>query len=238
MARFFSGCAGGARWFRPALVGLAGVVAVRAAPPADRRWDFDHLKDWAVESQDGNPATQIENKVGMVRIWTRAGSKDRKKIHTIAKVYTTGRYRWRTYIPKFGVGDRASVGSWIYCDDQHEIDFEVGHGKAKERLKYRAKPGEALAYMTTQAGPYSSVAFPIAMDAWHEFEIDITLKDGRYAVQWFIDGKPRHAVTQTYGAPYAFHLYCSVENLDFIGDTPASKDTVGLFDRVEYRYHP
>lgn len=79
---------------------------------------------------------------------------DRKKVHTVERIYTTGRYTWRTHIPQMGIGDQCSVGSWIYHDDQHELDFEVGYGKDTVRKELNAAPNEMIAYMTSQAYPF------------------------------------------------------------------------------------
>lgn len=61
--------------------------------------------------QDDNPDEQCLLEKGKLRIFTRAGSWDRKKVRTADKIYTTGRYTWKTYIPQMGKGDQASVGS-------------------------------------------------------------------------------------------------------------------------------
>ncbi|MBT9448710.1 hypothetical protein ICN84_01320 [Akkermansia glycaniphila] len=217
----------------------AGAVAAeskQSKSPAKKVWNFDNLDGWKLYSQDSNPNQQCSIEKGCLKIFTRAGSDDRKKASTVDQVYTTGRYKWRTYVPKMGVGDQASVGSWIYCDDQHEIDFEVGYGKKEVRDKLGAKPGDLVAYMTTQAHPFSSVPVLIT-PGWHTFEIDLSNKGGKYHVQWLIDGKVRHSLTQTFGPEFAFRIYCSVENLKFLGDRPASQDNYGLFDKVEYTYH-
>ena len=67
-----------------------------------------------------------------------------------------------------GEKDQASVGSWIYCDDHHELDFEVGYGNTDVRKKLNASPDDMIAYMTSQDFPYSSV--PVKLKTgWHIF---------------------------------------------------------------------
>lgn len=203
--------------------------------PEDERWDFNDLEGWSYAHQDDNPDNQCELSEGILKIWTRAGSRDRKKIRT-DRIYTTGRYQWQTYISEMGEGDQASIGSWIYHDDEHEIDFEVGYGKQAVREELGAAEGDYVAYMTTQANPFQSV--PVLINGgWHLFEIDLSLKNGNYFVQWFIDGKVVSSVQQTFGTAYAFSIFCSVENLTFIGDHLPGKDNYGLFDYVTYTYH-
>lgn len=201
------------------------------------KWDFDTLDGWEYAHQDNNPNRQCEVRDGILKIYTRAQSKDRKKIRTIDKKYTTGRYTWKTYISDLGPGDQTSIGSWIYCDDHHEIDFEVGYGKQEIRERLGAQEDEVIAYMTTQDHPFQSVP-KVIKKGWHIFEIDITSINGNYFIEWIIDGETVSKVQQTYGSEYAFRIFCSVENLHFIGDTPASKDNYGLFDYVTYQFHP
>ncbi|MBW8333282.1 MAG: hypothetical protein K0M40_14745 [Prolixibacteraceae bacterium] len=202
----------------------------------DKRWDFNDMIGWKYAHQDDNPDNQCQIEEGVMKIWTRAQSPDRKKICTIEKVYTTGRYKWKTFISEMGPGDQASIGSWIYNDDLHEIDFEVGYGKQAVRDQLGAQPDDYVAYMTTQANPSKSVPVLIK-GGWHTFEIDLSLKKKKYFVQWIIDGQVLSSVQQTFGKQFPFMIFCSVENLKFIGDTPASKDNYGLFDYVEYSYH-
>lgn len=211
-------------------------VVAQDSPLSAQRWDFKNLEGWNHESQDNNPKQQCKIVNGQLKIWTSKKTKERKKMLTKEKIYTTGRYKWRTYISNLGKYDQASIGSWIYCDDKHEIDFEVGYGKASERKKYNAKKNEVLAYMTTQANPYASKAVPIKT-GWHIFEIDLSLVDGKYLVKWFIDGKEQFSIQQTYGTQFKFFIYCSVENLDFVGDQAATKDNYALFDYVEFKPH-
>lgn len=227
------------RHYRYYFLLLLAMIAysTQAQPPQKVRWDFNNMNGWVYAHQDDNPESQCSIKKGKLRIFTRAGSVDRKKVRTTDKIYTTGRYTWRTYISQMGVGDQSSVGSWIYCDDHHEIDFEVGYGKKEVREQLNAKPNEMIAYMTTQDHPFLSI--PVTVEVgWHLFEIDITSVDGKYKVDWYIDRKKTSSVQQTFGNEISFYLFCSVENLKFIGDIPATQDNYGLYDYVKYEYHP
>lgn len=216
---------------------IATSYAALAQPPKKARWDFNNMDGWVYAHQDDNPEQQCSIEKGKLRIFTRAGSLDRKKVRTADKIYTTGRYTWKTYISPMGIGDQSSIGSWIYCDDHHEIDFEVGYGKKEVREELNAQPDEMIAYMTTQDHPFQSVPVKIKV-GWHKFEIDITSINGNYKVDWLIDGKKVSSAQQTFGDGIAFYIYCSVENLKFLGDTPASQDNYGLYDYVKYVYHP
>lgn len=202
----------------------------------NKEWNFQSLDGWEYGHQDNNPDNQCVLENGYLRIFTRANSVDRKKVRTVDRIYTTGRYTWRTHIPQTGKGDRCSIGSWIYHDDQHELDFEVGYGVDSVRRALNAAPNEMIAYMTSQAYPFSCVPVKI-QTGWHLFEIDLTLKDGNYHITWLIDKEPRHQLQLQFGKEIAFHIFCSVENLNFIGDRPAQQENSGLFDFVRYEYH-
>lgn len=202
----------------------------------NKKWNFNNLDGWVYAHQDENPSQQCELNNGVLKIFTRAQSWDRKKIKTEAPKYTTGRYTWKTYIPQMGEKDQASVGSWIYCDDQHELDFEVGYGNAEVREKLNAAPDEMIAYMTSQDFPFTSVPKTIKA-GWHLFEIDLTTKENKYYITWIIDKKTMHEIQLQYGTEVSFHIFCSVENLKFIGDQIPQQENYGLFDFVKYKYH-
>ncbi|MFI3281794.1 MAG: hypothetical protein R3Y44_07490 [Rikenellaceae bacterium] len=218
---------------------ISSIVEVQAQVQENAKsqvWNFDTLDGWVYAHQDDNPNMQCEIEDGVLKIFTTANSRDRKKMRTADKIYTTGRYTWRTYIPQMGKGDQASVGSWIYCDDKHEIDFEVGYGQQHVREKLGAEDDDLIVYSTTQANPYNTQITTIK-SGWHIFEIDLTLVDGAYLVTWIIDGEQVSSIQQTYGDEYKFYIFCSVENLKFLGDHIASQDNYGLFDFVKYEYH-
>jgi hypothetical protein len=44
----------------------------------------------------------------------------------------------------------ASLGAFIYNNDTHEIDFEVGYGKQTLREQLNAEADDLIVYMTSQ----------------------------------------------------------------------------------------
>lgn len=202
----------------------------------NHKWNFNNLNGWVYGHQDDNPENQCDIKDGILKIYTRAHSWDRKKIRTTDKKYTTGRYTWKTYIPQMGEKDQTSVGSWIYCDDHHELDFEVGYGNEEIRKKLNASPDDMIAYMTSQDFPYASLPVTIK-PGWHLFEIDLTIKDDKYYATWSIDKKKQQEIQLGFGNEISFYIFCSVENLKFIGDHIPQQENYGLFDFVQYKYH-
>ena len=202
----------------------------------NHKWDFNDLEGWKYGHQDNNPANQCEIKNGILKIFTRAKSRDRKKICTVDKIYTSGRYTWKTYIPQMGKHDQASVGSWIYYDDHHELDFEVVYGNSKARKEVGAEDNDMLVYMTSQDFPFTSVPIKIK-PGWHIFEIDLKLVREKYYATWLIDKKKIHEAQLQFGSEITFHIFCSVENLLFLGDQIPQQENYGLYDYVKYKYH-
>lgn len=197
-------------------------------------WDFDNLEGWVHANQGENaeiPQTSIED--GKLRIFTRARTQERKKVRTTQQ-YGAGRYTWSVFISDLGQGDRCSIGAWLYNDDEHEIDFEIGSGTAADRAELSATNDEVIAYMTTQANPNNHVKTKVTKNAWHTFELDLSLVNGNYLVKWIIDGAPAALVQQTFGEEFPFFIFCSVENLKFVGDHWPRQDNYALYDYVKY----
>lgn len=199
-----------------------------------RQWSGREIFDtWTFEHQDTSTVRSIWMEEDTLCIATRGNTMDRTKLHT-DNLFTTGEYTWKTYIPEFAPGDKTSVGSWIYCDDHHEIDFEVGWGKPEDRLKYNCKDGEVLAFMTNQDYPFTSTAVPVT-PGWHIFSINLQEVKGNYDVTWSIDGSEKKKITVGFGPETAFRIYVSVENLHFIGTDMPLQDNVGRYEWVKFK---
>lgn len=199
------------------------------------RWDFDSLDGWVYEHQDTSSHSMCYVKDGMLRIDTRPFTYDRQKMHTREKTYRAGRYRWRTFISNIADWEQVSIGSWIYHDDHHELDFEVGYGTSNARRECGAKDGELVVYMTNQDHPRFTKCIPIK-PGWHDFEIRLDRGDaGNYRALWLIDGKVKQDRQLQFGEEIPFYIYCSVENLRFLGEKIAEHSNYGLFDWVEYK---
>ena len=217
-----------------------------SAPPVDvyhRTWNFNEMEDWQHMNQntphdpDPNPEPKTVTENGLLAIHVRKGTQDRRKVLTKDKIYTTGRYKWRLYLPRLDKCGRTSVGAWIYCDDQHELDFEIGSGTQAERTRLGAGDDDLVVAMTSQANPYVS-GRQLVKTGWHTVEMDLTLANGNYEVKWLIDGEVRQTQRVTFGTSFPFFIYCSVENLGFMGDHLPTQDNTAYYDRVEYYNHP
>lgn len=203
----------------------------------EEAWDFNTANGWNYYHQDTATVTQWALTDGCLELTTRRGTDDRTKMATNGHLYTDGLYSWRTYVPAIGEAEQVSVGSWIYHDDHHELDFEVGSGKAAIREQYNVAPDELLACMTNQDYPFVSGYTPIK-PGWHDFAIRLDVRpDGNYTALWIIDGQEKQRINLGFGPEIGFNIHCSVENLKFIGDVPTRQDYTGRYDRVEFKGH-
>lgn len=204
-----------------------------AAAAVHYKWDFNDISGWAYHHQDTATVTEYDISGGILTLTTRANTYDRPKMGTIDQKYTSGTYAWRTYISNIHGGDQTSIGSWIYCDDHHELDFEVGYGTLTARAACDAKYGEMVACMTSQDFPHKSTYTPVSV-GWHDFSIKLDLVNGKYLAHWLIDGVEKQTLQLKFGTEIAFKICCSVENLRFIGDHIATQDNYGKYDYVTF----
>ncbi|WP_418264213.1 hypothetical protein [Flavobacterium faecale] len=198
-------------------------------------WDFNNLDEWEDASQNMNGLINYFTENGNLNIYTRPNTWDRPKVKSIA-TYTTGVYTWRVYVPEMGVGDKASIGAFLYNDDTHELDFEIGYGATAERNAVNAASDELLAYMTSQANPFQSKVVKVKRAQWYTLSIELTLNSkNKYIAKWKIGGNTVSSLQLNYGTKEKFKIFCSVENLNFIGDHIPTTQNYALFDFVEYR---
>jgi hypothetical protein len=195
-------------------------------------WDFNDLTAWEDATQVGLPNYWLEN--GNLTIFTNPNTWERAKIKTLS-TFTTGIYTWRIYVPEMGVGDMASIGAFLYNNDTHELDFEVGYGKQLVRNELNAQADDLLVYMTSQGNPFQSYIKKIKRGQWHTFSMELTLNSKqKYVVSWHINGEQAATTQLNYGTKNKFKIYCSLENLTFIGDHIPKSQNYALFDFVEY----
>ena len=198
------------------------------------KWDFDNLSGWVYAPQGGTPESQCHLEDGSLVITSRKGTQDRPKYRTASKVYGSGKYVWRILIPDIEPGAQASVGAFLYTDDEHELDFEIGYGTAAARAQAGAKDGEMVACMTSQDHPHVSRYYPVTT-GWHTFTLDLPLSGSFYDAVWYIDDVQKQSQRLNFGAETIFNIFVSVENLSFMGDHLPTKDVTAKFDYVGYK---
>jgi hypothetical protein len=203
-------------------------------PTFSVRLNFDDLDDWINASQNMNGVVNYTTTNGLLNIYTRANTWDRPKIKTLG-TYTDGKYSWRVFVPEMGVGDMASIGAFLYYNDSHELDFEIGYGKELVRQKLNAKIDDLLLYTNSQGNPSKSEIFKIKRNQWYTLEIELLVVNNKYQAVWYIDNVELYRLNLEYGKSIPFHIFCSVENLTFIGDHIPTQNNNALFDYVEFR---
>ncbi|MFC1714589.1 hypothetical protein ACFL6S_13060 [Candidatus Poribacteria bacterium] len=200
--------------------------------------------------------------VGVMRFRTEANKLQRPKLMT-QTVYKEGVYEWRVYIPTFEAGARCSIGAFLYSpqssdnSNSREIDFEIGYGRADVRTYLSIPEDRLICLMTIQPDDSSGTIFNIEAftpadpsnhiepNNWYTLTVELNEDTaGRYVVSWFIqkDGGPRlngrSDFTCEYGPnnafPTDFRIFCSLENLDFMGEFTPTVDHVTYFDRVSF----
>lgn len=140
-------------------------------------------KNWEDASQNVNGKVLYEFTDNSMRFRTEAGTKQRAKLKTLTKIYTTGTYHWKVYVPTMEMSSRVSIGAFLYYDDWHELDFEIGSGKAATREKYNAKEDEVLMYVTSQNYPYYQSVQTLKTEKWYDLSMHITLTDNKYLIK-------------------------------------------------------
>lgn len=197
------------------------------------RWNFDSLNGWVDGSQNMNELINYTINNGVLNIYTRANTWDRPKVRTPKKIYKKGKYSWRVFVPEMGIGDMASIGAFLYNDDTHELDFEIGYGTTEVRQNLKASKDDLVVYMTSQANPFQSIPQKIKRKQWYTLGIELKIINEKYQVTWSIDNAELIKLDLNYGENHPFYIFCSVENLTFLGDHIPGQDNYALFDYVE-----
>jgi len=197
------------------------------------RWNFDTLNGWVDGSQNMNGVINYNIDAGVLNIFTRANTWDRPKIRTTDRIYKTGKYSWRVFVPEIGDGDMTSIGAFLYSDETHELDFEIGYGTAAVRQNLNAAIDDLIVYTTSQGNPYQTVKHKIKRNQWYTLEIELLVVNGKYQAVWSIDNSELVRLNLKYDSSIPFYVFCSVENLSFLGDHIPTQDNYALFDYVE-----
>jgi len=199
---------------------------------ASKTWNFDNLNKWEDATQTGLANYFIEN--GLLNMFTNSNTWERVKIKSVAS-YTTGIYTWRIYIPAIAEGDCTGIGAFLYHNDKHEIDFEIGYGKQTERTALNATDDELLIYMTSQGNPHHSFQSKIKRENWYNLTIELALNaKKKYVATWKIDDNTMTSTRLNYGKNTKFKIFCSIENLSFLGDHLPYSNNYVLLDWVSF----
>ncbi|RMD90570.1 MAG: hypothetical protein D6813_08950 [Calditrichaeota bacterium] len=174
-------------------------------------------------------------------IWTDPGivkenKWQRVKVRTKDQ-YGYGSYTWRVKLPDFEENTHVGVGAFLYNDDEHELDFEIGYG-GKNYYKFRT---------TRQGFPqYTNINYIRKTENnWYSLRMVLNKikKDGLFnskvvsKVEWYVDDgsgfRKIDEVILNY-VDWKFYIFCSVENLSLYGKYDTTYETHAYFDYVRY----
>jgi hypothetical protein len=80
----------------------------------------------------------------------------------------------------------------------------------------------------------SFTVVPISAGAWHELKIDLdTYSEKEAAVKWYIDDTLAYSKIVNWTGQ-ELQIYCSVENLDWIGDVDPANEAGAYFNWIKY----
>lgn len=190
-------------------------------------------KNWVDNSWKSPALYQLENK--HLKISTRPNTADRVKIRS-KKKFTTGSYTWRIFIPKFTLFEQVSIGAFLYHNEkkEFEFDFEIGSGQKVDREKISLKDNEAIVFCVSQFSPSNSSHFPLKMNSYSNFKMELLDVNGYYLVRWFINNNLVKELQTNVESNIKFRVHCSLENLFFMGDVPSTKQNSVLFDSFTF----
>lgn len=198
---------------------------------------FDNQEEfqqkWKNNSWKSPALYNLEN--GRLKIRTRPNTKDRVKVRS-KNTFTKGVYSWRIFIPEFKLHEQVSIGAFLYHNEKEEFefDFEIGSGQQEDRAKINLKNDEAIVFCVSQFSPSSSSQFPIKMNAWSDFKMELSGINGYYLVKWFINNVQVKELETQVESNIQFRAHCSLENLHFMGDVPTTQENYVLFDSFSF----
>jgi len=180
--------------------------------------------------------------------------RQRPKLSTINS-FKNGRYEWKIYIPSINEPwAQSSIGAFLYSPqslhdgmNDREIDFEIGYGKEEDRVTIEGITDEQLlCFMTVQpdnrsSTPHSSTVIAIDAGHWYSFIISVGVNQlGKYVISWQIinengdEIETREPFVCGYGTTdTSFNIFCSLEELEFIGKEKPNLDKEVFFEYVK-----
>ncbi|MBI4907205.1 MAG: hypothetical protein HY820_26510 [Acidobacteria bacterium] len=189
-------------------------------------------------SAAGGTATQLR---------VRANSQDRIKMRKRVPS-GNGSFRWHVFVPAFKPGDGVGVAAFLYADDHHELDFEIGYGSTAIRKDLRnTSPNQGVIFLTSQdnnaiscapqekkQGCRATTSLPITLGAWHTFQLNVQeAGPGRSVATWFVDDVQKFSsVLKYWVSEFSWYIQCSLEVLTDYGDHIPFNETVAYFDSV------
>ncbi|MEW8146817.1 MAG: hypothetical protein AB2788_13770 [Candidatus Thiodiazotropha endolucinida] len=175
----------------------------------------------------------------VITLFTNAQSPQRVKLTTNVGYYSTGIYKWRTFIPRIQPRDAISIGMFIisnevYGENQPELDFECGYGSKNDRESIsEITASDAICHLVSHDDPKPNPkVVKISSQSWHTFKLVVS---GDYYAAWYIDDIEMHQVPISYSNEISFIPMISLEHLPFMGkEYPPLTGGLAHFDFFSY----
>ncbi|KAL7752340.1 1,2-dihydroxy-3-keto-5-methylthiopentene dioxygenase [Sorochytrium milnesiophthora] len=216
---------------------------------------LDNLANWVDDSDKGGSSHDYQIKDGVLEFNLNPTTLQRSKVRLHERINGTGRHQWRVWTPAFKRGDPSSIGSYLYHNDFHEVDFEIGFGAEAFRKNLSMDSPDhdnyLVARLSSQAvdgkswKSHDSTQVGIQSNMWHQFTLDLNLADDgsqAYNMRWWIDGTLVKTSRQQWGprdAGDGFWPTMSLENLPFMAEgynTERADRTSNIARFDEYLY--
>jgi hypothetical protein len=216
--------------------GIFSELLMKKSKPFQENFDnkIDFKKNWKNNSWKSPASYSLEN--NKLKITTRAATKDRVKVRTKRRDFTTGLYTWRIFVPEFKLYEQISIGAFLYHneEDEFEFDFEIGSGQKLDREKMNLKNNEAIVFCVSQFSPSNSSHFAVKMNEYSDFKMELLTINGFYLVKWYINNNLVKTLQTNVRSSIKFRVHNSLENLHFMGDKKTTTDNYVLFDAFSY----
>jgi hypothetical protein len=98
-----------------------------------------------------------------LKITTRAATKDRVKVRTKRRNFTTGSYAWWIFVPEFKFYQQINVSAFLYhnWEKVFEFDFDIGSGQKLDWEKISLKKNETNVFCISRFSPSNSGHFVV-----------------------------------------------------------------------------
>ncbi|MDR1737962.1 MAG: hypothetical protein LBR66_03980 [Candidatus Symbiothrix sp.] len=211
---------------------LGVILAISASVKADDgvvRWNFN---EEGVVPDGWSGAANADNISGGYLNITNAG-------WAFGPVYQTGAYTWRIYVPQLGVGEQFLALCNLGLTANEDLSYSIGIFYGTEANRAAASPAPTENQLLLRC--YADVPEMLqvkAIDGGQEYtlELNVTLVDECYYVEWLLDGAVITAVQSNYTPEYtSFRMICGVmSNGGWQGSINCTQDYTAKWDYVQY----
>jgi hypothetical protein len=178
--------------------------------------------NWKNNSWKSPVSYSLEN--NKLKITTRAATKDRVKVRTKRRNFTTGSYAWWIFVPEFKFYQQINVSAFLYhnWEKVFEFDFDIGSGQKLDWEKINLKKNETNVFCISRFSPSNSGHFAVKTNQYSGVKMELLHVDDFYLVKWYINNNLVKTLQTNARTNIKFRVHNSLENLHFMGDKKTS----------------